>query len=207
MFNIDRYCVKKAKRNYFSSFSFLVGFNEALISLWLVLLWLMFKNVWFGCDCIYPALLPSAFPLFKISFSLISESSNPELTLKLFYSFLVFFKYIWSQHAGLVFISAKRNQGEGILAEMEPVLCQRLHLWVEGAPCWTCVSASQCKHELSFDRMHHILPASLCLLIRLIFTFGLMVRLPLGDTCFNLDQIQIMQSEVLDAPRVNSCFD
>lgn len=115
-----------------------------------------------------------------------------------------FFKYIWSQHAGLVFISTKPYQGEG---EMEPVLCQRLHLWVEGAPCWSCVSASQCKHEFSFDRMHHILPAGLCLLIRLIFTFGLMVQFPLGDTCFNLDQIKIMQSEVLDAPRVNSCFD
>lgn len=31
---------------------------------------------------------------------------------------------------------------------------------------------------------------------------------PLGDTCFNLDQIQIMRSEVLGATtRVNSCTD
>lgn len=142
-----------------------MGFHEgltraALISLWLVLLWLMFNKLWFGCDCISATLLLSAFPPLKISFRCLLHMwvlTRTRLWSASAFLF-IFLIYIRSQHAGLVFIPAECSRGERILPGMEPVLCQRLHLWVERAPCWTSVSGSLCKHEISSsDGTHQIL--------------------------------------------------
>lgn len=76
-----------------------MGFNEgltraALISLWLVLLWLMFNKLWFGCDCISVTLLLSAFPPLKISFRCLLHMrvlTPPDFEALLHFFILLFF--------------------------------------------------------------------------------------------------------------------